>query len=216
MSTDEGVIKFQLDYTPADPLPAEAIAEINAWRKLLYMTELIGQDPTRYGGYGFGNISCRIGNEDAAENARAFVVTGTQTGHIDPLMPEHFTTVTAYYPGRNLLVGRGPVRPSSESLTHGTVYDQDPAIRWVMHAHSPELWQNAAPLDLPMTKADVLYGTPEMAAEVERLFRESDVRERCIFGMGGHEDGIVTFGQTAEEAGFVMLGMLARALALAS
>lgn len=214
MSTDEGVIKFQLDYTPAAPLPMEELVEINAWRKLLFMTKLIGRDPARYGGYGFGNISCRIGNEEAPVNARLFVVTGTQTGHIDPLTAEHYTTVTAYYPARNLLVGRGPVRPSSESLTHGTVYDQDPAIRWVMHAHSPALWRHAGELDLPLTGVDVPYGTPEMAAEVERLFRESDVRRRLIFGMGGHEDGIVTFGATAAEAGFVLLGTLARALAL--
>jgi hypothetical protein len=32
--------------------------------------------------------------------------------------------------------------------------------------------------------------------------------------MAGHEDGIVSFGATAEEAGFVLLGCLARAFQL--
>jgi hypothetical protein len=82
-----------------------------------------------------------------------------------------------------------------------------------MHAHSPHIWRNAAALELPMT-ANVPYGTPEMAAEVARLYRESDMAQKKIFGMAGHEDGIVTFGATAEEAGFVMIGYLARAFQL--
>ena len=63
-----------------------------------------------------------------------------------------------------------------------------------------------------MTRADVAYGTPEMADEVRRLFCETDVRQLRIFGMAGHEDGIVTFGRTADEAGSAMLGALARSL----
>ena len=39
-----------------------------------------------------------------------------------------------------------------------------------------------------------------MSAEIERLWRESDVRQRRILSMGGHEDGIVSFGRTANEA----------------
>jgi hypothetical protein len=60
----------------------------------------------------------------------------------------------------------------------------------------------------------VAYGTPEIAIEVCRLFAETEVKERRIFGMGGHEDGIVTFGRTAEEAGAVMLTFLAEAFEL--
>ena len=214
MTTNEGVIKYQLDYSPGPPLDVTTLSELNAWRRILYMTELISQDPARYDGYGFGNISCRLAPFDRPVNYRAFAITGTQTGDVAHLTPEHFTTVVAYHPERNLLVGEGPIRPSSESLTHGTVYDQDPELRWVMHVHSPELWHNADALEIPVTAVDIPYGTPEMAAEAARLFRETDVSARRIFSMGGHEDGIVTFGRTADEAGSVLLGMLARALAL--
>ncbi len=48
--------------------------------------------------------------------------------------------------------------------------------------------------------AEVPYGTPEMAREVQRLFRETDVRARRIFAMAGHKDGIVAFGQDFREA----------------
>ena len=83
----------------------------------------------------------------------------------------------------------------------------------MVHAHSPEIWHNAAALGVPMT-ADVPYGTPEMAAEVRRLFVESDLAQKRIFGMAGHEDGVVTYGATAEAAGFAMLTYLVRALQL--
>ena len=53
-----------------------------------------------------------------------------------------------------------------------------------------------------------------MSDEVRRLFRETDVRQRRLFSMGGHEDGLVSFGRTAEEAGTVLLNDLARAFQL--
>lgn len=212
MATKEGVIKFEMEYQVAPALPEDMLRELNAWRKIMNMTELIGQDPARYGGYGFGNISCRI-DYPCDSGQPPFAITGTQTGGKRDLTVGDYVVVTACYPEQNRLVAEGPVKPSSESLTHGIIYALDDQARWVMHAHSPHIWCNAAALDLPMT-TDVPYGTPEMAEEVVRLFRESDVAEKRIFGMAGHEDGIVTFGATAEEAGFVMLGYLARALQL--
>jgi L-ribulose-5-phosphate 4-epimerase len=208
MATKEGVIKFEMEYRVAAALPEEQLRELNGWRKMMVLTELIGQTPTRYGGYGFGNISCRI-DYPCDTGQPPFVITGTQTGGVADLTAGDYVVVTACYPESNRLVAEGPVKPSSESLTHGTLYALDDSIRWVLHAHSPHIWRHAAALALPMT-GDVAYGTPEMAAEVARLYRESDVAQRRIFGMAGHEDGIVSFGATAEEAGFVLLSTLAR------
>jgi len=103
------------------------------------------------------------------------------------------------------------VLPSSESMTHGAVYDLGPHIRFVFHGHSPVLWRRAEALRLPVTGSRISYGTPEMAREVERLYRTSTLPELQILAMGGHEDGIVVFGRTAEEAGQVLLRHLARA-----
>ena len=211
MTTNEGVIKYQLAYTPAPPLAYARLAELNAWRKILNMTALIGQDPGRYGGYGYGNISCRLDRSDRPSDQHPFIITGTQTGELSDLTPEDYVVVTGCFPAENRLVAEGPIKPSSESLTHGTLYALDPSILWVMHVHSPHIWRNAKRLGLPMT-GDVAYGTPEMASEVRRLYRESDMPQKHIFGMTGHEDGVVTFGHTAEEAGFVLLGCLAQAL----
>lgn len=208
MAKQEGVIKFDLDYTPGPPLPAHELDELNAWRAILYARKLIGQDPVRYGGYGYGNLSRRLTPFDAPPTQRRFVISGTQTGDLAELGPQHYALVLGCEPERNRIVATGPIRPSSESLTHGAVYALDSRLRCVLHVHSPELWQHAAALGLPITDPAVPYGSPEMAAEVGRLFAQTDVAARHIFSMGGHEDGIVAFGPTLQAAGDALLAAL--------
>jgi ribulose-5-phosphate 4-epimerase/fuculose-1-phosphate aldolase len=220
MPQQEGVIKFQLDFTAAPPAldasadaafieaVVEAWADLQRWRARLYRLQLIGQDPARYGGYGYGNLSHRLPPDDAPPHQRPFLISGSQTGDLAELGPEHYAVVEACYSNENRIVAHGPLRPSSESLTHGAVYDLDPAIRCVLHVHSPEIWQRATQLDLPTTLASVPYGSPEMAAEVARLYAASDLYLRRIFSMGGHEDGIVAFGPSADAAGAVLLDAL--------
>ena len=208
---NEGVIKYRLDFTPSPPLSAAEVAEINHWRAILYEQKLIGQDPARYGGYGYGNLSVRLAPYAAPPTERSFLISGSQTGDLPKLTPAHYTVVTECHPETNRLVAHGPISPSSESLTHGAVYALDPAIRVVFHSHSPEIWHAAAKLGIPITDPSVPYGSPEMAAEVARLYATTDMAQRCIFSMGGHEDGIVSFGATAEEAAETLLDALAAA-----
>lgn len=210
----EGVIKFELWYIQTPPLPDDALREVNAWRRMLFLNRLIGQDPERYGGYGFGNISRRLDPFEAPPHARRFVITGSQTGGLPHLTGAHYALVRESHPDQNLIAAEGPILPSSESLTHGTLYALDADLRYVMHVHSPELWRHAAALGLPVTRPDVPYGSPEMSDEVRRLFHETDVVQHRLFAMGGHEDGLVSFGRTAEEAGTVLLTYLARAFQL--
>ncbi len=210
MREGEGVIKFDLRFTPSAPLPFDRLRELNAWRKVLYRLGLIGEDPSRYGGAGFGNVSERI--EPFDTGSRPFVVSGTQTGGLPDLTERHYAIVIDCDPARNLVVAQGPIMPSSESLTHGMLYCLDATVRFVFHVHSPEIWRKARALGIPVTRAAVAYGTPEMAEEVRRLFAQTSVGRQRIFAMDGHEDGIVSFGQTADEAGTVMLRTLVRAL----
>jgi L-ribulose-5-phosphate 4-epimerase len=104
--------------------------------------------------------------------------------------------------------------PSSESMTHAAIYDLSPAIRFVFHAHSPVIWRQADVLRIPTTDPRVPYGTPEMAAEAQRLYYGSTLDAKRIMAMGGHEDGIIVFGQNAEQAGQVLVTYLARAFEL--
>jgi len=201
----EGVIKFELHFQAADPVAMEQLQELNAWRSRLWQLRLIGQDPARYGGFGYGNVSMRIGTTAAARGERAFLISGTQTGALPELDNRHYCLVERYDIPANRIEAAGPVRPSSESLTHGMIYDLDTGILAVMHVHSAEIWQAAAWLGLPLTDPGVDYGTPAMAAEVERLFRETNVRQQHIFAMSGHQDGIVAFGSSVAQAGEALL-----------
>jgi ribulose-5-phosphate 4-epimerase/fuculose-1-phosphate aldolase len=216
VTQQEGIIRFQLVFSTGVPLPYDSLRQINAWRKVLYLAQLIGQFPDRYWGFGYGNISQRVSPFDAPPFQRRFVISGTQTGGLADLTEAHYTTVLEFDPDQNLVVAEGPIRPSSESLTHGMVYALGDTVRSVIHVHSPDIWRSARALGLPITDEKVTYGTPEMAREVERLFEATPVGEQCIFAMGGHEDGVVGFGGSVEEAGVVLVRYLARALQLAT
>jgi hypothetical protein len=206
-ANEEGRIKFRQVFRAAAPPRAADLVELREWRDRLRQWELVGEYP---GGTGYGNLSHRLPPYGAGGPCR-FVVTGTQTGREDYLGRAAYTTVLAFDVEANQVVAEGPVRASSESLTHGVIYEADPALRYVFHAHNPEIWTFRGELGLLETRAGVAYGSPEMAAEVRRLFAETDVGARGIFAMGGHRDGLVSFGRTAIEAGSHLRRTLTRA-----
>jgi hypothetical protein len=53
---------------------------------------------------------------------------------------------------------------------------------------------------VPSTGYNVAYGTPEMARELVRLYRETEFAKEGVAQMAGHEDGVVSFGDTIENA----------------
>jgi L-ribulose-5-phosphate 4-epimerase len=202
MEEQEGVIQFDLQWQQTAPIHAD-LSALNAWRGILWKLGLIGQDPDRYNGCDFGNVSQRQGS------GLQFVISGSQTGHLAQVNEHHYALVTNFDPGTNCVAAEGIVRPSSESMTHGVIYQLDESANCVLHVHSPEIWNAASELSIPMTRPEVSYGTPEMATEVHRLFSESDVRSCGIFAMAGHQDGVVAFGPTTEAAGVTLIKMLA-------
>jgi len=214
MNAQEGVIKFHLEHQTRGLEPRrfmELSSKLVAWRRVMSLTRLVGQDPHLYEGAGYGNVSARIGPPSAALGRRCFLITATQTSGKPAIDLRDFAVVERYDFRRNWVRSYGQQEPSSESMTHGAIYDLGPHIRCVLHAHSPELWRQARELRIPITDPGATYGTPEMAREVQRLFRESAVVERQILAMGGHEDGILAFGRSPEETGQVLVTELARA-----
>jgi len=61
---------------------------------------------------------------------------------------------------------------------------------------------------IPTSSPDVEYGTPEMAFEIHRLFKETDLSAKQILVMGGHEEGIISFGENLDEAGDIIIGYI--------
>jgi len=204
----EGVIKFQLDFTEG-PAPAkELLVELNEWRAVFREHGLLGQDPQRYQGYGFGNLSRR----NPGRIIDSFVISGTQTGHLQALRPEDYATVLKCNPETNHLKATGQIKPSSEALSHGILYQCAPEILWVMHLHSPDIFRNRTRLNLPCTHPDADYGTPEMATEILKLVQSRDRKEPGLLVMAGHQDGILAYGSSAHAAGTLVTETLCRAL----
>jgi ribulose-5-phosphate 4-epimerase/fuculose-1-phosphate aldolase len=156
---------------------------------------MIGVDSN---GIGFGNLSARDG---ATGN---FYVTGSATGGLPNLALADCVRVVAYNFEKNWVRYEGSAIPSSESLTHAAIYESDPMATAVIHCHDSVLWRTLLEHG-PTTSKSVAYGTPEMAFEIMRLFKASDVRTRNILVMAGHEGGIVAFGKNLEEAFAVLV-----------
>jgi ribulose-5-phosphate 4-epimerase/fuculose-1-phosphate aldolase len=191
MTIDEGYTKFTVDWTRCDLAEFDEVAELCQWRKPLFDAGLIGF--YSHIGVGFGNISMRIGT------GTEFVISGTQTGHLAVVGPEHFALVTTADIPRNRVACSGAIQASSESMTHAVLYAVDAAINAVVHVHSERLWTKLHGV-IPTTADDVAYGTPEMAAEFMRLYRESSLRSSGVAVMGGHDSGLISIGRSMAEA----------------
>ncbi|HKI86944.1 MAG TPA: class II aldolase/adducin family protein [Thermoanaerobaculia bacterium] len=210
----EGVIKFHpehRDTSLAAATFAPLAAEIVSWRAILRRLGMVGREAGRYDGFAFGNLSARLNQGETAATP-SFLITGSQTGGKEGLTLDDFCVVEACDPESNRVVSHGPARPSAESLTHDAVYRLDRKVEWVFHVHSPELWGRRLELGLPSTASDIAYGTAEMAREVGRLYRRSNLAELRIFAMAGHQDGLVAFGASARDAGETLIRFLARSL----
>ena len=209
MNERDGVIKYRLEHRHCTLAINTNIGQINAWRTVLFKLKLIGQSPEKYQGLGYGNISQRL-----KPKAMRFLISGTQTAHLDFLSTEHFAIVDWASPIDNTIHSSGPCKPSSEALTHASVYLHSPTTQAVIHVHCPEIWRNTHKLHLPYTHADIAYGTVEMAEAVEKLFTSKQFNKTPIFSMLGHEDGIVAFGNTLENAAITLLTQFANAIAI--
>lgn len=189
--TDEGYTKFHCQWIEAPPVQSPLITELNRWRQRLHRAGLIGYCPDLRVSY--GNLSAR------ALGAREFIITGTQTGNIPTLSGAQYTLVTDYDIDANSVTCRGRTQASSETLTHAAIYELDEAFRAVVHVHNKDLWRRLRHT-VPTTRDNVSYGTPEMAGEFRRLYVETDLEQRRIAVMGGHEPGLISLGESTAEA----------------
>lgn len=212
MTEQEGVIKYRVNHQYAALDQDFCITEMNAWRTILFKLELIAQIEGRYEGCGFGNISQRF-NSRSTEQTQ-FVISGTQTGHFQTLSRQHFCTVIEANPEQNWIQSVGEVQPSSEALTHASVYQYNKQAQCVVHVHSPEIWTKTHPLQLPYTAAHIRYGTPEMAKAVKQVLQDPANHQATVLSLLGHEDGIIAFADTFETAVCSLVTLLSKAIAL--
>jgi len=191
---ETGYTKFKSNWIYTDLL--EDISELDKWRTKLYSLRLIGMYKN---GIGFGNISLRKDKD--------FIITGSKTGGIEKLTEKHYTRVVDWDFNKNYLSSIGQIEASSESLTHAAIYEASSKINAVIHVHNLKSWKKLKNT-IPTTSEKVEYGTPEMAREILRLFSKTDVKEKKILIMGGHKEGIISFGNNLDEAGNILLRYL--------
>ncbi|MCH9698781.1 MAG: class II aldolase/adducin family protein [Gammaproteobacteria bacterium] len=209
----EGVIKFNLKYS-ASPIDGKVqktccdrIKTLSAWRMILRQLGLIGQDPLRYEGLGFGNISIRV--EPASTQ---FLITGTQTGAVTDLHSNHFSLVTSASPEHNSIAATGEIHPSSEAMTHASIYQAVASAQTIVHIHHPLIWTLTDTLGLASTDQSVAYGTPEMAKAVRQLTQHISDNQTGVFSMLGHEDGVIAYGRNIKQVAETIIELYAQAL----
>ena len=196
---DEGYIKYRSRWSKT-PAPDPAAARLlDKWREPLYAAGLVGHYKEL--GIGFGNLSIR------SKDPRQFLITGTQTGHVETTTEQHYSLVTGYDIERNEVHCSGPVQASSEAMTHAAIYELDPSIAAIVHVHSKVLWDEHLN-SLPTTSPEVAYGTPGMAKEFQRLYADTTFRLQGIAVMGGHEEGLFAFGESLETAAARILALI--------
>lgn len=182
----EGYIKFNCIRTPGETsLPEEKYGQLESARAQLYGLGLIGIYPD---GIGFGNISVR------KDHNKSFFISGSATGGKETLSPSDYALVTDYSLMQNTIFCTGIINASSESLTHAAIYQSVPQAGAVIHIHCLRLWEKLL-YKLPTTSHDIEYGTPEMAKAVGELAIHLNNKEEKIIVMGGHREGILSFGQ---------------------
>ena len=205
MSELEGVIKYRLDYEQSEAV-TENLDYLNTWRSILHGLGLIGQESSRYEGYGFGNLSQR-----SQLDKSQFIISGTQTGNHKVLGKSDYVCVKYCDVEKNYVIASGPVKPSSEALTHSMFYRLESSIQCVMHVHSPGLWKFGLDNDYPVTDKSVEYGTQDMATEISRLYKSGSLNQTRTLVMAGHEDGVICFGDSVDQAGLGLVDLWVKA-----
>lgn len=196
----EGAVKFNCYWKQTGSIISDEQYEIiNYWRDVLYNMDLIGAYEN---GVGFGNVSMRM-----AKNSKKFIITGSSTGEISELEPGHYVRVDSFNIDNNAVQCTGPLKASSESLTHAAIYSADPDVNAIVHVHNLDMWNHLIH-EAPTTNPSMDYGTVGLANDILRLFSESDVIEKRIIIMAGDRAGILTFGNDVDEAVNVLLSYL--------
>jgi len=184
----EGIIKFKYRLLPPQKsIDTETLALLNHIRYNLKKMGLIGVDDN---GVSFGNISIRDG--------KGFWITASGTGGIHTLTPSHLVFVSECNIYDNMVVCRGDMSPSSETLTHFACYDANPDIGAVIHVHSSLLWERWIGV-AETTPSHAQYGTPDLALAIRNIL----LHRKCLplfIVMGGHKDGIISAGTSLIDA----------------
>jgi hypothetical protein len=201
---DDGVIKYdRTNFSYLETISEQEFAEIEYQRKKLYQLNLIGVEPIS--NIGFGNISAKYNFQNVHQTTNPqFVITGTQTGKYPELDGKLYTRVIDFDINELKLFSMGAVEASSEALTHAAIYLGNPKIQGIVHVHSTAIWEGIIREKKNSTRADIPYGSKEMALESMNMVRNNPVG---FFAMEGHDDGVVTYAESIQAATDIIINL---------
>jgi ribulose-5-phosphate 4-epimerase/fuculose-1-phosphate aldolase len=181
---DDGIVKFQAIHQ-SGPIPDNALLkQLDDVRTRLFDLGLVG---TYEDGVSYGNVSFR--------HESGCIISGTSTGVDRVLGSEQYCYVQSFDLQKNIVYTKGPIQASSESMTHCAAYYANAMIHSVLHIHHRNLWQWLINQNHASTPANVAYGTPEMAFSIANIVQQNNLLHGAIV-MAGHEEGIITYGET--------------------
>ncbi len=192
----DGIIKYTVDHQIAETPVFSGYEQLEALRTRLFTLGLIGEKE----GIGYGNLSMRY------EESKSFFITATQTGRKHSLSREYYTYISDYDFSTFKVISQGRHKPSSEALSHAMIYAIDDRITTVIHIHSFVLWKFMKSKNDLATTAE--YGTAQMVEEIAGLYTKLDPMIYNAFVMEGHEEGIITFGRSVEEAELALYAIM--------
>ena len=192
----DGIIKYSIEHQTATSPLFSGYEQLEALRTRLFTLGLIGEKD----GIGYGNLSIRH------EGSKSFFITATQTGRKQTLSREYYTYISNYNFSTFNVISQGTYKPSSEALSHAMIYAIDDRITAVIHIHSLALWKFMKRKNYFFTTAE--YGTAEMVEEIAGLYTNLDPMLNNAFVMKGHEEGIITFGRSVEEAELALYSIM--------
>lgn len=193
----EGYTKFAVHVTDGEVPGSPALDRLNEVRTELHDLGLIGVLPD---GIGFGNVSLRL------PGSEKFIISGTATGSRRVLDWTDYCRVDSFDVPRNDVFCTGRIAASSESMSHGSVYQANPAVGCVIHIHSRAVFRFMLDSGYARTSEQAAYGTPQIAQETVQLVRDAGAAQG-LFVMAGHEDGVIAYGPDAETARQLLLAV---------
>jgi len=186
----EGYVKYVAEHTSAPAIETPCWEELNRARTKLREMGLVGMTS---GGIGFGNLSVRIKGD-------AFLISGTATGALPILGPEGYCLITSFDVDENRVVSTGPVKPSSETMTHGVIYQSCPNANCVIHIHSRAIFDGMIRDKYPASPETAAYGTPDIARAIGKLAKETNEGQIVL---AGHDEGVIIYAAAIERALFL-------------
>jgi ribulose-5-phosphate 4-epimerase/fuculose-1-phosphate aldolase len=186
---NEGYVKYTAEHKNSPAIDVPNWDSLNNARTHLYKLGLVGET---LDGLGYGNLSIRY-----QENQ--FLISGNATGSLPVLDPSGYCHVNSFDLEQNHVVTSGPIQASSESMSHGVVYQSCSEVNCVIHIHSRNIFDRMIQDNYPATPMDAEFGTPEIALAIGKCIEVSGKNEGQIV-LSGHDEGIICYGPSVERA----------------